>query len=418
MIRRPRLLIECANWSIHRTRNQKTGIQDVVTSVMEAAVALQKNGSSFFEIRLLPVVPRFCTLQGEPIENPLQGNRVVPFDNPLPEWIKDFETKMGLTSREVWGWDLSGDGYEVNLERFKEHLEWADQIHIQSMVNGEPWRRLAPQAQWTQILYDLIPILFPESCDEGIAHWFRTDYLKGLFASADRVIGISENTARDYEEWVRTQSPAQRREGQKVFSLTLPTAHADPLPEPNVLKKWKLTPKSYIVSLGSIEPRKNIAALLRGFANAKLKLGQKFGLKLVMVGATGWKSHSIERQLDEGLREGWVIRTGYVSDSEKEALLRFAASTVMLSHYEGFGLPVAQSLQLGGDAIASWSSSLPEATRGLAVFVNPDEEDSVALALKWSFENQLTEIEPGFGCPKQLWTWSRYLESLLQIFQK
>jgi glycosyltransferase involved in cell wall biosynthesis len=135
----------------------------------------------------------------------------------------------------------------------------------------------------------------------------------------------------------------------------------------------------YLLYLGTLEPRKNILTLLEAYRELREVYSRTE--KLALVGGKGWlydeifaKAHSL------GLASE-VLFPGYVSDEEQLLWYRGASAFAYPSLYEGFGLPVAESLACGVPVVTSNVSSLPEAGGDLALTVDPLDSHALAAAL-------------------------------------
>jgi glycosyltransferase involved in cell wall biosynthesis len=222
-------------------------------------------------------------------------------------------------------------------------------------------------------IHDIAPVLFPEYCDHGLARWFASTYLPGIARHVQHAVCVSRNTALDLLAYPTTQN--------------IPRVSALPLPfdlgiknngglDPEILERFGLRRKNYLIFLGSLEPRKNFPALLKGFETfLNLHPGD---FKMVMVGQTGWKNDETEKRIRLSPFSNQIVRTGYLSDQELSWLLENAAALGMISHYEGYGLPVAQAFSKGVPVLTTLGSSLPEACLGRGIFVDPEDPFSVA----------------------------------------
>ncbi len=138
----------------------------------------------------------------------------------------------------------------------------------------------------------------------------------------------------------------------------------------------------YVLFVGGIEPRKNLERLVRAFAKSDAR-----HLSLVLAGGpVRWFPEAAERLdatiglLPEGAR-GRIVRTGYVSERDKLALLSGATVLAYPSLYEGFGFPVLEGFAAGVPVLTSNVSSLPEVAGEAAVLVDPSDVDAIATAL-------------------------------------
>lgn len=133
----------------------------------------------------------------------------------------------------------------------------------------------------------------------------------------------------------------------------------------------------FILSVGTLEPRKNLFGALRGYRLLCQRMGD--APPLALVGGAGWR---LDEQRLVAAGGGDVRRLGYVPDEDLAAL--YAACGVFLypSFHEGWGLPVAEAMSLGAPAITSNVSSLPEVAGGAALLVNPASPEEIAAALQ------------------------------------
>lgn len=135
----------------------------------------------------------------------------------------------------------------------------------------------------------------------------------------------------------------------------------------------------FILTVGVIQPRKNLRRLLE--ALAKLKGIRQSDHKLVIVGKYGWKETKLGRRVEElGLAED-VIFTGYVPHEDLPAFYNAADAFVYPSVYEGFGLPPLEAMACGTPVIAGNRSSLPEVVGEAGVMVDPYDPDAFADAM-------------------------------------
>jgi glycosyltransferase involved in cell wall biosynthesis len=145
----------------------------------------------------------------------------------------------------------------------------------------------------------------------------------------------------------------------------------------------------YLLYIGTIEPRKNLAALVKAY-HRLLNAGHNY--KLVIAGKRGWGYKKLYRLIKQlGLKND-VIFTGFIPEKDKPYIIKGAKLFIYPSHYEGFGIPVLESLSLGVPTIAANVAALPEIAKDAAILVNPNNWQEIYHAVKHlSSRNQLRD---------------------------
>ena len=137
--------------------------------------------------------------------------------------------------------------------------------------------------------------------------------------------------------------------------------------------------RPYVLTVGTLEPRKNLLTLLRAFD----RLGPAAGdHDLVVVGGRGWQDRQLVRALEERAASHRVRWLGYVPESDLVALYTGADVLVLASALEGFGLPVLEAMACGTPVIASDISALREVGGDVPRFAVPDDDASLARAIE------------------------------------
>lgn len=145
-----------------------------------------------------------------------------------------------------------------------------------------------------------------------------------------------------------------------------------------VLEKYNIT-ASYILYLGTIEPRKNLERLLYGYHEAAQKTPEL--PQLILAGGDGWRNRSIYAAVKKLRLDGKVRFLGYVDAMDRPLLLNGAWAFVFPSIYEGFGIPPLEAMACGVPVVTSNAASLPEVVGDAAVKVNPYSIREIAEAI-------------------------------------
>jgi glycosyltransferase involved in cell wall biosynthesis len=221
----------------------------------------------------------------------------------------------------------------------------------------------------TLIVHDLTAVILPQYHTAGaVAH--ENGRLLPDILSSDLLITVSESTRRDLRDYF----PQARHIPAEVVHLA--PCCAPPEEVPHV----RLPP--YVMVLGTLEPRKNVAAVLEMLRREPAWLER---LNFVFVGRWGWGDSVASLVAQHGLQDdhrlGRIQFPGFVSDTERDVLVANAQCLVYPSRYEGFGLPVLEALKLGTPVVTGEGSSLPEAGGPFAQYVDVDSAASLSSAI-------------------------------------
>jgi glycosyltransferase involved in cell wall biosynthesis len=188
-----------------------------------------------------------------------------------------------------------------------------------------------------------------------------------------------------------------------------------------ILKKYNISTESkHLLSVSTLEPRKNIERTIRAF----LKLIQQEHIKdlnLVLVGTKGWQFTSIfdEIKSNPALKER-IITTGFVADEDLAALYSSAIGFVYPSLYEGFGLPPLEAMQCGTPVISSTKSSIPEVVGNAGILVEPTDETCISAAMLEFYQNANLRKELSKKALLQAakFSWRRFTDEHIKIYQQ
>lgn len=146
--------------------------------------------------------------------------------------------------------------------------------------------------------------------------------------------------------------------------------------------KGSKTDKNYILSVGTIQPRKNYTRLIEAFSIFLKDNKQKFSdLKLIIIGKKGWLYEEILAAPKKYGVENKVKFLDFVSDSELPSYYKNALCFALPSLYEGFGLPVLEAMAYKCPVVVSNVSSLPEIAGAAGIYVDPNSAESIAKGL-------------------------------------
>ena len=248
-------------------------------------------------------------------------------------------------------------------------LDWltadADVFHASTLVVHPPKRRRV-----TATIHDMTAWLMPELHPPANRRAER--HFAEVLKRADRLIAVSENTRED----------AMRVLGldpEKIETIHSGIAEAFFDADPGDIRERYGLNRPFVLSLGTIEPRKNIDTLLDAFGELPEDL--RGGFDLVVAGPLGWAAEKTAARL------GAVRYLGYVPERDLAPLTAAATVFAYPSLYEGFGFPVAQAMAAAVPVITSNISSLPEITGEAAVLIDPRSVVELRNALRRLLES-------------------------------
>ena len=176
----------------------------------------------------------------------------------------------------------------------------------------------------------------------------------------------------------------------------------------------------YILTVGSIQPRKNLSRLILAYTRLCRESLSANPPKLVIVGRQAWLVGETLRAIRESGFSNSIILTGYVPDADLPALYSGAKCFVYPSFFEGFGLPPLEAMKCGVPVIAGNRTSLVEVVGDAGLLVNPLDPDEIAASLSRVLNNSdLREVLRVKGLNRsELFNWKETAKRTLEVYQR
>ena len=225
-------------------------------------------------------------------------------------------------------------------------------------------------------IHDLVFHLFPETVSLSRRWHYRASIPRSI-REASCILADSESTARDLRKHFGVEK-------KKIATVPLGVDErffqvSDEAARHRVRECYQL-PERFVLTVGTLEPRKNLPTLLRAYA--RLRESVPATPDLVVMGRTGWKVAGIRRQLRESGLADHVHLPGFARDKDLPPLYQMADLFVCASVYEGFGLPVLEAMASGVPVVASDNSSLPEVVGETGWLTRADDAEAIARTLR------------------------------------
>ncbi|NOZ48658.1 MAG: glycosyltransferase family 4 protein [Chloroflexi bacterium] len=173
----------------------------------------------------------------------------------------------------------------------------------------------------------------------------------------------------------------------------------------------------FVLSLSTLEPRKNFDGLIRAFAHARQRAG--FPHHLVIGGSKGWMVEPIFAEVQRQGVADVVHFLGFVPDEDLPALYNLADLFAFPSHYEGFGIPVLEAMACGTAVLCSDTSSLPEIAGDAAFLVPTDDAPALAAGLSLLLTDDRARAELARRGPAQArrFSWQAAATQLYDVYE-
>lgn len=273
-------------------------------------------------------------------------------------------------------------------------LRGTDIFHASNQVHGVPRR-----ARLTATVHDLTALIMPEVHTPGNVRADRR-FAERILRRADGLIAVSENTRQD----AITLLGIQPERITTIYS-GVPAVYFDAVP----LRRAR----PYVLYLGTIEPRKNLDALLDAWKQLGGDVRREFDL--VVAGPAGWIPEATMQRIRTE-----TTYLGYVPEADLPGLTAGATAFVYPSLYEGFGFPVVQAMAAATPVISSNSSCLPEIVGDAGLLVDPRSAGEIAAAVTRVLESQALRAElSGKGRRRaRRYSWEACAQQSLEFFRR
>ena len=224
-------------------------------------------------------------------------------------------------------------------------------------------------------LMDAIPLSHP--------HWSRGNH-RGLKNAlwiraanwADQIVTISEYSKLELAKWT----------GISLNKISVIPLGVDkrwfrevPAAEVAQVRARYALPERFFISVGTLQPRKNIEGAI--LAHRSMPLAERQRVPLVIVGRAGWKCEAVLKMIDEDTSSGAVRWLQHVPEADLLAVVKSASALVFASLAEGFGLPVLEAFAAQVPVVTSNTTSLPEVTGDAALTVDPLDIAALSAAM-------------------------------------
>lgn len=266
------------------------------------------------------------------------------------------------------------------------------------------------KTKYVVTVYDLALFKF-----QGIGAFKNTMRVKTLTKAAcenaNKIIAISKATADDIQEILNIAA-------DKIVVSYCGGLSGEHESGNNAINPILMTDNKFFLFISTIEPRKNIINIVKGFEEYIDRTGSKNNL--VLAGKKGWRCDEIYETIENSKYRDRIIMPGYISDDDKEYLMRNAIAFVYPSLYEGFGIPIIEAFTYELPVITSNVSSMPEVGGNAAVYVDPYSVNEISMALeKMASMSDADKMKLKESMKERVdfFSWEKNAEEIMAVFE-
>ncbi len=237
--------------------------------------------------------------------------------------------------------------------------------------------------------------------------WHYLVNVRQLVSKADKIISVSKNTRRDIIKFCLTNSAKIKVIYPGVDVIKINQEKAKRITSGYNLKK------KYYIYIGTLEPRKNILSIIRGFDKYHKEYPET---ELLIIGGKGWMYRDILKKIKH---RTYIRHLGYIDSlEEKAALYYLSQGLIWPSFYEGFGFPLLEATYYNIPIISSYKTSLPEIIKNQSLYIDPFNSAEIYQMLKMLTEDKKLRKSLIISSKNfKIFNWSEQIKEIINYFK-
>ena len=297
--------------------------------------------------------------------------------------------------------------FEFSVSRFLK------KNNIELFFSPDGYLSLKTNVKTVMTIHDLNFEYFPEQLPFLTRRYYRF-FTPRFCKKADVILTVSEQSKKDIVKQYNIKK-------EKITAIYNGANNKYKPLEENLKQEVKNTyagGSNYFYFVGSLHPRKNIIGLMKGFNQFCEKTQPD--VKLLVIGEPMWKNRDTERIFKKLKHKDRILFLGRKEIEELSKIAGAAIALTFIPFFEGFGIPLAEAMYCHTPIITSNVSCLPEIAKNTAIYVNPNDENDIANAMKEIYFNteKRTELIENCGIRKTSFSWDKAAEEVWNILEQ
>lgn len=262
-------------------------------------------------------------------------------------------------------------------------------------------------------IHDIAFALFDGHVDK-LTQKFLRYYTPKYIQTSDKIVTVSNASKQDLMNFYGCI------ENKIIVSNNAAAEAYRPMKEDEILKfkKENTNGCNYFVFVGSIHPRKNVLKLLQAFEHFKTK--NISNIKLVLIGRMSWKYNDVNEYLNSMSYRKDIILIPHSSPDVIAQWLGASIALLMVSIYEGFGVPIIEAMASGVPVVCSNISSMPEVSGNASILVSPNNTEEISTAMQTMTTDNIlrSQLIENSKSQVQKYSWDRAAEIIWKEIEK
>ncbi|EIC85147.1 glycosyltransferase family 1 protein [Serratia sp. M24T3] len=268
------------------------------------------------------------------------------------------------------------------------------------------------------ICYDLIPLMNPAVyLSDKLFHEFYMDKVKE-FENSYGVLSISNSVVNELEKYTQV-APEKIQAISSAVDDEFCVLDLSDAERQSLRQKYHI-PGEFLMTIGVVEPRKNIDALIEAYGKLPRAVREQYSLVLACQIKPHNRSYLLDVAKKHSVPTGQIVFTGYLSDEDLIGLYNICRLFVFPSIHEGFGLPPLEAMSCGAATISSNLTSLPEVIGWEGAMFNPRNTGEMAALMERGLTDESfhSELVAHAAIQATKFSWQRSAELSLAAFEK